>query len=244
MITGGNDGKIFMWDFNGMTSALRSFRNIEPYENYPVVACPFSCTGDRFLAATGQPQIKIYNRDGLELAKLIKGDMYIHDPRKTKGHTHPLVAAEWHPHERNVIMSASYDCTVRIWDLEQWSMNQGSGTAGKAALAGLTEGIFAKDTVVLKSKRGKKQPVATATFSPDGGMVATAGQDGSLQLFRISEGLKRPKMTNWEAHPDQSQISSVSFSADGKQLLSRNNDSLKVYRNAVFVYFNAISTLL
>ena len=73
MITGGNDGKIFMWDFNGMTSALRSFRNVEPYENYPVVACPFSCTGDRFLAATGQPQIKIYNRDGLELAKLIKG---------------------------------------------------------------------------------------------------------------------------------------------------------------------------
>jgi len=228
-VSGGNDGKIFMWDFNGMTSALRSFRNIEPYENYPVVACPFSCTGDRFIAATGHPQMKIYNRDGLELAQLIKGDMYIHDPRKTKGHTHPLSAAEWHPHERNKVLSCGLDCTIRLWDLEEWSMNQGSGTRGGAALAGLTQGIFAYDTAVLKCKRGKKQPVTFASFSPDGGSIAAAGQDGSIQIFRVSEGLKRPKMTKWEAHPNMSEVSCVKFSQDGKQLLSRNSETLKVW---------------
>jgi len=214
-----------------MTSSLRSFRNVDPYENYPVVACPFSCTGDRFLAATGQPQMKLYSRDGLELAKLQKGDMYIHDPRKTKGHTHPLTGAAWHPHDRHVVMSSSLDCTIRVWDLEGWSMQQGgSGAAGKAALSGLTSGIFSRDVAVLKDQRGKKQPVTTCAFSPDGGMIGSAGLDGSLQLWRVSEGVKRPKMVNWSAHAPGSEVSCIRFSGDAKQIITRaGDDTMKVW---------------
>jgi len=230
LLTGGNDHKMYMWDFNGMTSALRSFRNITPWENYPVVACPSSCTGDRFVAATGHPQLKIYNRDGLPLAILVKGDMYIHDPTKTKGHTHPLTGAAWHPHNRNIMASCSQDCTVRVFDLEEWSMHQGSGAAGKAALSNLTQGIMARDIVVLKNKQGKKQQITTMAYTPDGGTMATAGVDGSLQLYRVSDSLKRPAVKNWTAHTPDSWTSCITFSQSGQLLLSRaGDDTMKVW---------------
>ena len=48
-----------------------------------------------------------------------KGDMYIYDPIKTKGHTHPVTGFQWHPHEKGVLASCSKDCTVRVFDIER-----------------------------------------------------------------------------------------------------------------------------
>jgi WD repeat-containing protein 70 len=77
-----------------------------------------SNTGDRFLCATGSSQPRVFDRDGLFLLQFVKGDMYLHDMARTKGHVNCVTAAQWHPTEKQTVMTASLDGTVRLWDLE------------------------------------------------------------------------------------------------------------------------------
>jgi WD40 repeat protein len=60
---------------------------------------------------------KVFDRDGIPILTCVKGDPYIADMSNTKGHTMSLTAAQWHPSERDLVMTASYDGTVRLWDL-------------------------------------------------------------------------------------------------------------------------------
>lgn len=67
--------------------------------------------------ATGSSQPKVFNRDGVPQLQFVKGDPYLADMANTKGHTLNVTAAQWHPSEKNTVMTASMDGTVRLWDL-------------------------------------------------------------------------------------------------------------------------------
>ena len=56
--------------------------------------------GDAFLAVTGNSQVKIFDRDGIERGESLRGDMYIRDQRNTKGHISPATGGQWHPTDR------------------------------------------------------------------------------------------------------------------------------------------------
>jgi WD40 repeat protein len=47
----------------------------------------------------------------------LKGDMYIQDMANTKGHVAALTDGTWHPKQHNLFITASMDCSVRIWDM-------------------------------------------------------------------------------------------------------------------------------
>lgn len=49
--------------------------------------------------------------------RFVKGDPYITDMANTKGHTALVTGGQWHPTEKNIMMTCSYDGTMRIWDL-------------------------------------------------------------------------------------------------------------------------------
>lgn len=67
-----------------MFSRHRAFRSIEVQDGYPVTALSHSPSGDRFIVGTGSSQPKVYDREGVELMKFVKGDMYLRDLANTK----------------------------------------------------------------------------------------------------------------------------------------------------------------
>lgn len=64
--------------------------------------------------------MQIYDRDGLTLGEFVKGDMYIRDLKNTKGHITGLSCGEWHPKDKETILTSSEDGSVRIWDVNNF----------------------------------------------------------------------------------------------------------------------------
>ena len=92
LVTGSVDYDVKLWDFAGMNSSLQSFRSLRPCECHPILDLQYSITGDTILIISGTAQAKIVDRDGYEKAEFVKGDQYITDMARTKGHVVGLVA--------------------------------------------------------------------------------------------------------------------------------------------------------
>eukprot|EP00252_Welwitschia_mirabilis_P016073 TRINITY_DN3555_c0_g1_i1.p1 TRINITY_DN3555_c0_g1~~TRINITY_DN3555_c0_g1_i1.p1 ORF type:complete len:649 (-),score=147.52 TRINITY_DN3555_c0_g1_i1:268-2214(-) len=209
IITGSYDYTVRMYDFQGMNSQLKSFRQLEPFEGHQVRSLSWSPTSDRFLCVTGSAQAKIYDRDGLTLGEFVKGDMYIRDLKNTKGHISGLTYGEWHPKEKQTILTSSEDGSIRLWDVSD----------------------FASQKQVIKPKlsRPGRVHVTTCAWGRDGKCVAGGIGDGSIQVWNVKPGWgSRPDVYISKGHEDD--ITGIKFSVDGNMFLSRSTDAtLKVW---------------
>ncbi|GBG79575.1 hypothetical protein CBR_g29722 [Chara braunii] len=215
VLTGSYDYAIRMYDFQGMDTRLRSFRQLVPSDGHQVRALSWSPTADRFLAVTGSSQAKIYDRDGLTLGEFLRGDMYIRDAKNTKGHIISLTSGEWHPREKNTVLTCSEDGTIRVWD----------PTTFKAA--------GQKMVIKPRLSRPGRVPITACGWGRDGELVVGGLSDGSLQLWSVrGKGGwgSRPDFYLEKGHEQGDDISGVCFSADGNMLLSRaTDDTLKAW---------------
>lgn len=59
VVTGGMDYQTLLYDFNGMKSDCKPFRELMPHEGHPVHAVSFSPSGDAFFVVTGEPRAKV-----------------------------------------------------------------------------------------------------------------------------------------------------------------------------------------
>ncbi len=120
-----------------------------------------------------------------------------------RGHTGPVISAFYSP-AGDRIVSAGLDGTCRLWGVD--------------ALAPLL-------TVALHTPRTQEphdRPlVFGARFSPDGGMVASAGSDGAVRLWDARSGAQ---IACLNGHNDA--VSSVDFSPDGNRLASAAMDGV------------------
>lgn len=143
-----------MWDFNGMDRHMRSFREVEPEEGHQVVALSYSAPSpDRFLAVPASCQAVIFDRDGRKQCQFVRGDMYIRDLKHTKGHIMDMVGGQWHPHDPEVVMTASADGTVRLWDVNRF--------------------MACRDVIKVKAARGGRLPVTAAILDSSGKTVVS-----------------------------------------------------------------------
>ncbi|KAF5459434.1 hypothetical protein F2P56_023380, partial [Juglans regia] len=209
VLSGSYDYTVHMYDFQGMNSRLASFRQLEPSEGHQVRNLSWSPTADRFLCVTGSAQAKIYDRDGLTLGEFVKGDMYIRDLKNTKGHISGLTWGEWHPKNKETILSSSEDGSLRIWDVNDFKSQ--------------------KQVIKPKLARPGRVPVTTCTWDSEGKCIAGGIADGSIQIWNLKPGWgSRPDIYVENSHSDD--ISGLKFSSDGRLLLSRSFDgSLKVW---------------
>lgn len=70
-----------------------------------------------------------------------------------RGHTAEINSGQWHPHDRDLFLTASNDSTLRIWDVNDRSKQ--------------------KQVIVVRSKeRGNKTHVTSCAWSPDGSLIA------------------------------------------------------------------------
>ena len=150
------DFGVRLYDFAGMKRDLRPFRELEPVRplthlssisacahtsffplqcgSHQIRAVSWSPSGDAFLVVAGSAEPKVLDRDGRELGYFTRGDMYIRDLKHTRGHIMGCTSGAWHPRDKSVVLTASEDGTLRLWDIEHISKD-GGAAGGKCQTA-------------------------------------------------------------------------------------------------------------
>ncbi|XP_063900678.1 WD repeat-containing protein 70-like [Zophobas morio] len=206
LISGGYDYYLKFWDFAGMNKSLKSFRQIEPVESHQVQSVDWSISGDRFLCVVANSQAQLYDREGILIETCVKGDPYINDKSRTKGHVGLLYGGRWHPKDKNYFMTFGVDSTVRLWDVHRMKWQQFQ--------------VFK-----MKTSTCKPTPVTAANFSADGNIFAAATEFGGIYLYdSYAAGYIKPIASQHKAHAVGQPISSIVLSNDGKTVATRGTD--------------------
>ncbi|XP_075944727.1 WD repeat-containing protein 70 [Anarhichas minor] len=209
LVTGGYDYDVRFWDFAGMDQGVQAFRSLQPCECHQITSLQYSNTGDVILVVSGNAQAKVLDRDGFNVMECVKGDQYIVDMAKTKGHTAMLNSGCWHPKTKEEFMTCSNDGTVRTWDLSSEKKH--------------------KSVFKPRSFQGKKVVPTSCTYSRDGKLIAAGCQDGTIQIWDRNLSV-HTKFHCRQAHIPGSDTSCISFSYDGRTLASRGgDDTLKMW---------------
>ena len=212
LVSGAIDYEVKFWDFAGMDSSLRSFRSIKPCESHVIRALEFSTTGDKLLVVPGSSQAKVLDRDGHEILECVKGDPYVVDIRRNKGHVGALTSGCWHPKIKGEFLTASHDCSLRLWLAEN-------------------NGRSSKNSIKCKSAANGLKTIPTAcTFSRDGLLVCAACQDGSIQMWDHRKSFVNVTMHLRDAHQKSTDTSSIVFGYDNRHIATRGGDeTLKLW---------------
>ncbi|KAN0014498.1 hypothetical protein ACTFIU_000816 [Dictyostelium citrinum] len=205
MLSGSYDCKVKFWDFNGMDSSFRSFREIEPSEGTQVRSIQFSTLGDIFSALPYTTQIRIYNRDGHFKNESVSGDRFIQDLYHTKGHVSTLTGQCWHPTERDELISSSIDGTIRVWDVNQLNKN--------------------KSVIKSKNQKGSRVGVINCCFDQRGDLITGGMSDGTIAQWDKRSTLLKPKFTFQDAHEFGTEVTSIQYNRDCYSMISRGMDS-------------------
>ena len=204
LASGSIDYELNFWDFAGMDKMMKSFRKIQPSENHPIRCLQYSITGDRILVISGNSQAKVLDRDGFEKLECLKGDQYINDMAKTKGHVAGLTAGCWNPVKSEEFMTSAQDSTLRLWF-----------TRSKEQI----------NTIKPKALGGLKTVPTACTFNRDGNMIAAGCFDGSIQMWDTRKMFVNTTKCVRDAHQKGSEISSIVFSYLGTQIATRCCDN-------------------
>ncbi|XP_076247672.1 gastrulation defective protein 1 homolog [Calliopsis andreniformis] len=210
LASGSIDYDVCFWDFAGMDSSMRSFRTLQPCENHPIKCLQYSMTGDVILVISGSAQAKVLDRDGFEKCETVKGDQYITDMARTKGHTAGLNSGCWHPFTKEEYLTCSQDSTCRIWILYRPRAH--------------------KYLIKCRAQNGVKTIPTTCGYSREGNVVACGCIDGSIQMWDHRKNFVNPSLVQRNAHAQGAEISSLSFSYLGQMLATRScDDTLKLW---------------
>ena len=171
VVGGSMDSHLKLFDFGGMDARHAAFRTVVPESGHVVVALAHSPTGDRVLVATAGAQPRVFDREGKETHKFIRGDMYLRDLSNTKGHTMEVTSVAWHPSDKNLVLTGSLDGSLRMWDL-----------AGAQSMDQLVN----KTVFKLRTAPGAPQgrlAVTSCCFSFDAKKIIAGCADGSIHLW-------------------------------------------------------------
>ncbi|MEV5726709.1 AAA family ATPase [Streptomyces pharetrae] len=115
------------------------------------------------------------------------------------GHTGAVYLTSFSPDGRT-LATASYDRTVRLWDVSDPTRPEPLGVP----LAGHTSWV------------------SSAVFSPDGRTLASAGDDGVIRLWDVTDRARPRSLGALTGH--QGTVYLVAFSPDGRTLASASED--------------------
>jgi hypothetical protein len=212
MVSGGYDYQVKLWDFNMMDPSLKSFRELEePVGNYPVHHIGFSVSGDKFCVVHAGLKPKLFTREGALLAEFNKGDQYLADQNQTKGHTASVLGLQWHPTDKDFLLTCGMDSTVRVWDINACANTQAQ-------------------VIKTRNSKGIKTPATTCCYNGSGTYIGAGCLDGSIQFWKSNGPYNKPHVWNPQAHKPNTTISCINFSKDGNTIVTRGMDhTLKVW---------------
>ncbi|KAJ2159532.1 hypothetical protein GGF46_002941 [Coemansia sp. RSA 552] len=205
LASGEHGAHLLLWDFRSMDQSMQSFRTVVPYEGQQTHAVKFSLDGTHMLCATGDPRAKLLTDEGRAVCEFKRGDQYVMDMRRTKGHVAALTALDWHPQDENRFVTSSNDSTLRFWDCERPNEQV--------------------QVIVAKTKTKAQRAVTTCAFAEDGKTVASAQLDGGVSVWATQGPFTRPKAHMTGAHVPGTETSYVGFVPGNETaLVSRGGD--------------------
>ncbi len=157
-----------------------AFKSVEAHDGYSVTSISHSPSGDRFIVCTSSCQPKIFDRDGEPILTFCRGDMYLRDLINTKGHTMETTGCQWHPTDKNLILTSGLDGALRIWDLR-----------GEALFGNLMN----KHVLKIRPKTGQTAVRIGATcccYSKDGTRMIGGASDGTIHIWFTHAHYNRP----------------------------------------------------
>jgi len=216
VLTASHDGTARVWDASGGHEILR----ITP-GSAPVLTAVFSADGS--LIATG-------GEDGVvRLWNATSGER----KQELKGHAGPVFSLRFLSDAIH-LLSASDDGTARLWHIENGALVATYPAPRGRVFHSWGEGAELRmlrltgprtDSVAQIRRVGSGAVVATldghvdtvdaATFSPNGSLVATGGQDRAIRIWRSATGECVGVMKGHGSH-----VKSLQFDHDGRRLLS------------------------
>eukprot|EP00557_Chaetoceros_sp_GSL56_P011699 CAMPEP_0176480092 /NCGR_PEP_ID=MMETSP0200_2-20121128/2092_1 /TAXON_ID=947934 /ORGANISM="Chaetoceros sp., Strain GSL56" /LENGTH=759 /DNA_ID=CAMNT_0017876187 /DNA_START=71 /DNA_END=2350 /DNA_ORIENTATION=- len=220
LIVGSSDTSLGLYDFNGMDLSGKPFKIVTVQEGHSIVKVATSNTGDRMIVGTTSSQPMILDRDGREIIEFNKGDMYVTDMARTDGHVSNITSVDWHPLNRDLVLTASLDGSVRIWNVE----------TNKTKFQKLCSG---KEVYRIKCASGMRTKVLCAVFSPCGREFACGTICGSIQIWSTMKIVSRPERVVYDAHGSGIPVHCLIYSHDGMHLASRSmdDDCVKVWES-------------
>lgn len=222
LASGSIDSTVYLYDFNSMNRALRSFRTVNPLGEAPVRNLHYSATGSLLLCSGGTSWTVVMDRDGVILSQTAKGDMYIVDMSRTKGHTGPILSARWRPNSK-IIASSSADGTVRLWDVNKTERNP---MVDNPVISQL------RVTKLRNSKGGKS--LATAMDWDGSGKFCVLGcSDGRIKIINPDVYSMRPEAESGTVIQQGVEITSVTVSPNSSTAplicVRSTDDALRVF---------------
>lgn len=138
-----------------------------------------------------------------KVSEFAKGDMYLFDLRKTRGHVGAVTGVCWDPQQENRCYTSSIDTTVRLWEVE----SSERGCVG-----------------VFKVATTRTPANAVTSLCPGQGGIVAGVQSGDLHLFDPRDSSGRPTASQTGAHVREHAVTSVACAPDGSSILSRSTD--------------------
>ncbi|VDD86751.1 unnamed protein product [Enterobius vermicularis] len=212
---GGWDYAVNLYEFQKMDYTFRPSRELAPCESHVINDLAFSTNGEQLLVASGHAQIRILDRQGKQWAETVRGDQYLVDLSNTSGHTSAVNCCCWHPLIKTEFLSCGDDGTLRIWSLDDYKE---------------LRHCITKQRKVIKTKTGGgRRAIATCcAYSRDGKLIGAGCSDGSIQIWKNGNLFVNTTYLNRTAHSKP--VTSIQFSANGQQILSRSLDgTLKLF---------------
>jgi WD40 repeat protein len=188
----------------------------------------FSADGERFASASWK--ILVHNpHSGEEIQMLMSGSARTY-----------VYSVSFSP-DKSLLVSASSDKMVRIWDVKngkmlfaikahKQSVNHVEFSPNGKMIVSASSDKTVKLWSVTEGKRigafpGHRDGVNWANFSPDGKMVATACQDKLIYLFNVATQTKVKQLSGHEHN-----VTVVKFSPDGSKIASTSWDrTIKIW---------------
>lgn len=169
------------------------------------------------------------------MTALAANTYWVREKNRLEGHSNYVQSVAISPDknlEEQIIATASFDNTVRLWDRHGKLLNEIEGSSA------FTDVSFSQDSKVLATvsldgtfqlwnrdgthriafRRQSTKALRSVSFSPTEMIVATAGEEGVVYTWNAQGKL----LYKWAAH--NSRISNVTFSPDGKILATAGRD--------------------